>query len=159
MWLVADPEQVLHKLGPEPLSEQFGVQNFADKLRKRNGSIKTLLLDQTIVAGIGNIYADEALFAARLHPRRTGSNLTLSEIECLHKAIRTILQNAILLNGSSLGTSKVQNYLRPSGEPGGFQDQHNVYQRAGQICLQCGELIERIVLGQRSTHFCATCQK
>ncbi|CAN5641984.1 bifunctional DNA-formamidopyrimidine glycosylase/DNA-(apurinic or apyrimidinic site) lyase [soil metagenome] len=159
MWLVADPEQVLHKLGPEPLSEQFVVQSFADKLLKRNISIKTLLLDQTIVAGVGNIYADEALFAAGLHPARTGGNLTLPEMERLHAAIRTILQKAILLNGSSLGTSKVQNYLRPSGEPGGFQDQHNVYQRTGKICLQCGQLIERIVLAQRSTHFCAECQK
>ncbi len=159
MWLVADPEQVLHKLGPEPLSEQFVVQNFADKLFKRNTSIKALLLDQTIVAGVGNIYADEALFAAGLHPARAGGDLALPEIERLHVAIRMILQKAILLNGSSLGTSKVQNYLRPSGEPGGFQDQHNVYQRAGQICLQCGQVIERIVLAQRSTHFCAVCQK
>ncbi len=159
MWLVADPEKVLHKLGPEPLSEQFVAQDFANKLVKRSASIKALLLDQTIVAGVGNIYADEALFAAGVHPARTGGNLALAEIERLHAAIRTVLQRAIVLNGSSLGNSKIQNYLRPSGEPGGFQDEHNVYQRAGQACLHCGQLIERIVLAQRGTHFCAACQK
>jgi formamidopyrimidine-DNA glycosylase len=159
MWLVSDPQQVLHKLGPEPLSEQFGVGDFANKLMGRGASIKALLLDQTIVAGVGNIYADEALFAAGVHPARSGGNLVLAEIERLHSAIRNVLQRAILLNGSSLGDSKVQNYLRPSGEPGGFQDEHNVYQRAGLACLRCGQMIERTILAQRSTHFCAACQK
>src|SRR5207253_187951 len=131
IWLVANPEQVLHKLGPEPLSERFVVQEFASKLGKREASIKSLLLDQTIVAGVGNIYADEALFVAGVHPARTGGNLTLDEITRLRNAIRTVLQRAISLNGSSLGDSNVQNYVRPNGLLGGFQDEHKVYQRAG----------------------------
>ena len=159
IWLVSNPEWVLAKLGPEPLGEAFSVQDFAAKLAGREASIKSLLLDQRIVAGVGNIYADESLFAARLYPARAGGNLTLPEIERLRDSIQTVLQKAIQRNGSSLGHSSVQNYVRPNGEPGGFQDEHRVYQRAGQACSDCGQMIERIVLGQRSTHFCAVCQK
>lgn len=159
IWLVPDVEAVLTKLGPEPLGETFSVPDFAARLAGRGASIKSLLLDQTIVAGVGNIYADEALFAAGLYPARAGGNLTLPEIERLHTSIRSVLQKAIQRNGSSLGHSSVQNYLRPNGERGGFQDEHKVYQRAGQACIDCGQMIERIVLAQRSTHFCAACQK
>ena len=129
IWLVSNPEWVLAKLGPEPLGEAFSVQDFAAKLAGREASIKSLLLDQRIVAGVGNIYADESLFAARLYPARAGGNLTLPEIERLRDSIQTVLQKAIQRNGSSLGHSSVQNYVRPNGEPGGFQDEHRVYQR------------------------------
>jgi len=159
IWLVSNPEWVLAKLGPEPLGEAFSVQAFATKLAGRGTSIKSLLLDQRIVAGVGNIYADESLFAARLYPARAGGSLTLPEVERLRDSIQTVLQKAIQRNGSSLGHSSVQNYLRPNGERGGFQDEHRVYQRAGQACIDCGQIIERMVLGQRSTHFCAICQK
>ncbi|MFN8495143.1 MAG: bifunctional DNA-formamidopyrimidine glycosylase/DNA-(apurinic or apyrimidinic site) lyase [Caldilineaceae bacterium] len=159
IWLVSDPAQVVGKLGPEPLGEAFSVQAFAHKLAGRGASIKALLLDQRIVAGVGNIYADEALFAAGVYPARAGGALTTQEIERLRNAIQTVLQRAIQLNGSSLGHSSVQNYLRPNGELGGFQDEHKVYQRAGEACLQCGQKIERMVLAQRSTHFCTICQK
>jgi len=159
IWLVSDPAQVVGKLGPEPLGEAFSVQEFAHKLAGREASIKALLLDQRIVAGVGNIYADEALFAAGVYPARAGGALTNQEIERLRNAIQTVLQRAIQLNGSSLGHSSVQNYLRPNGELGGFQDEHKVYQRAGEACPQCGQKIERIVLAQRSTHFCTVCQK
>jgi formamidopyrimidine-DNA glycosylase len=158
LWLVADPAQVLAKLGPEPLSDDFTGAQLAARLAQRATAIKTLLLDQTVVAGVGNIYADEALFQARIHPRRAGSSLQIAEIEALHKAIQQVLTAAIAHHGSSLGASSVQNYQRPSGESGTFQDEHQVYQRADQPCHRCGTSIVRIVLAQRSSHFCPSCQ-
>jgi formamidopyrimidine-DNA glycosylase len=158
IWLVADPAQVLAKLGPEPFHEEFTAESLAQKLAGRKASIKALLLDQTVVAGVGNIYADEALFLAGIHPARGGGELQPEEIERLHGAIRTILTTAIQRKGSSLGKSSLQNYMRPSGEPGSFQEEWAVYKRAGQACLRCGTPIERIVLAQRSAHFCPTCQ-
>lgn len=159
IWLIPSSEDVVQKLGPEPLGPGFTVTGFAERVAHRKASIKTLLLDQSIVAGVGNIYADESLFAAGIHPARAGGDLSYEELTRLHVAIRAVLQRAIQLNGSSLGSSRVQNYLRPTGEPGGFQDEHKVYQRTGQACVQCAHPIDRIVLGQRSTHFCPHCQK
>jgi formamidopyrimidine-DNA glycosylase len=111
-----------------------------------------------LVAGVGNIYADEALFLAGIHPARRAGDLRLAEIERLRDAIRTVLTLAIQHKGSSLGKSSLQNYVRPTGEPGSFQDEWAVYQRDEQPCLRCGTPIERIVLAQRSAHFCPNCQ-
>jgi formamidopyrimidine-DNA glycosylase len=158
LWLVADAEQVLYKLGPEPLSSAFTTSEFGARLAGRQASIKALLLDQRIVAGVGNIYADEALFRAGIHPTRAGGSLQRAEIAHLQAAIVAILTNAIAHHGSSLGASSVQNYQRPNGEPGGFQAEHQVYQRTGQPCRRCGTPIERLVITQRSSHFCNHCQ-
>lgn len=158
LWLVDDPAAVLAKLGPEPLDTDFTAAALAARLAGRNGPIKALLLDQRIVAGVGNIYADEALFRAGIHPTRSGGSLQPGEIAQLQSAIVTILTNAIAHHGSSLGTSSVQNYQRPNGESGGFQTEHQVYQRTGQPCRRCGTPIERLVITQRSSHFCTTCQ-
>ena len=158
IWLVADPAALLARLGPEPLGDDFGPAIFARKLAGRSAPIKALLLDQTVVAGVGNIYADEALFRAHIHPRRPGGLLCDGEIMALQQAMREVLAAAIAAGGSSLGASGVQNYVRPTGDAGAFQAQHHVYGRTGEPCHRCGTPIERLVIAQRSSHFCPNCQ-
>lgn len=158
IWLVPDPAPVLAKLGPEPFDAAFTREVFGASLHGRSASIKALLLDQGIVAGVGNIYADESLFRAGIHPARPAGSLNASEIAALLEAVRQVLIDGIAGAGSSLGTSGLQNYSRPGGAPGGFQEKFNVFRRAGQPCPQCGASIERTVLVQRSTHFCPNCQ-
>jgi len=158
IWLVETPAAVLAKLGPEPLSDEFSSTDFAQRLAGRAASIKALLLDQSIVAGVGNIYADESLYLAGIHPARAGGALHADEIAKLQAAIRAVLSKAITARGSSLGVSSIQNYQRPNGEPGGYQLEHRVFQRTGQPCFHCGTPIERMVIAQRSTHFCPNCQ-
>jgi formamidopyrimidine-DNA glycosylase len=158
IWLVANAEEVVGKLGPEPQGNEFTAEWLAQKLAKRGVAVKSLLLDQSIAAGVGNIYADEALHEALIHPLRRGSSLTPDEIERLRLALAAVLTRAVELGGSSLGRSPIQNYLRPSGEAGEFQEEHRVYARTGKPCLRCTAPITRIVVGQRSTHFCPICQ-
>lgn len=158
MWLTSQPEMILSKLGPEPLSDAFSGEELAGKLAGRKAAIKALLLDQALTAGVGNIYADEALFRAGLHPLRPGGSLTPGEVERLRQAVAAVLTAGIAAAGSSLGGSSLQNYSRPGGQTGSFQDEHRVFRRTGQPCLTCGAPIERIVVGQRSTHFCPNCQ-
>jgi formamidopyrimidine-DNA glycosylase len=116
--------------------------------------IKSLLLDQSVLAGVGNIYADEALFLARIHPRRKSRRVTASECDRLVAAVQQVMLRSIETGGSS-----ISDYVRPSGELGGYQDERHVYGRTGLACKVCGSAIRRCVLGQRSTHFCPTCQK
>lgn len=153
IWLVADREQIVGALGPEPLDGAFTPQRFAQALRGRRASIKTLLLNQAVLAGVGNIYADEALFRAGIHPQRGADQLDAEEIEKLHGAVQFVLRRGIELKGSSL-----QNYVRLDGLTGNFQDEHQVFRKSGQPCPQCGAPIERVVVAQRSTHFCPRCQ-
>lgn len=159
IWLVPDAGVVLARLGPEPLEDSFTVDGFGARLNGRSASIKALLLDQSIVAGVGNIYADEALFRAGIHPARAAGTLQAGEVAALHAAIRAVLAEGIAKAGSSLGKSGLQNYMRPGGIPGGFQDEFKVFRRTGLPCLGCGTPVERIVLAQRSTHFCPQCQR
>lgn len=159
LWLVTEPGVLLAKLGVEPFAPTFEVNYLAAKLSSRTATIKALLLDQSIVAGVGNIYADESLFLAGIHPARPGNSLTNVEIKKLHSAVQQVLARAIAQHGSSLGRSSVQNYARPGGEFGEFQEEHKVFQRTGEPCLACSQPIQRIVLGQRSTHFCPICQQ
>jgi formamidopyrimidine-DNA glycosylase len=158
IWLADDVAPVLARLGPEPLSDDFTPAALGARLAGRQAAIKALLLDQAIVAGVGNIYADEALFRAGIHPLRSGGSLTDAELARLHAAVCTVLEEGIAAAGSSLGVSSIQNYQRPSGAPGSFQEQHRVFQRTGQPCLVCGAPIARIVVAQRGTHFCPHCQ-
>lgn len=158
MWLVADPAPVLAHLGPEPLSVDFSADYLTMKLHGRSAPIKALLLDQSLVAGVGNIYADESLFRARLHPLRPAGTLHPSEVAALHGAIQEVLRLGVARAGSSLGGSSLQNYSRPGGAPGGFQEEFQVFRRTGQPCAQCGAPIERIVVAQRGTHYCPHCQ-
>lgn len=149
VWLVADPEEVIGGLGPEPLSQSFTSQMLHENLQQRHRQIKSLLLDQSFIAGLGNIYTDESLHLSGVHPLRLSDTISLPEAEKLLHAIRTVLQSGINHNGASI------DWVYRGGN---FQNYFGVYQRAGQPCLVCGTLIERIVVGQRGTHFCPTCQ-
>eukprot|EP01108_Squamamoeba_japonica_P010210 TRINITY_DN985_c0_g1_i1.p1 TRINITY_DN985_c0_g1~~TRINITY_DN985_c0_g1_i1.p1 ORF type:complete len:260 (+),score=70.33 TRINITY_DN985_c0_g1_i1:56-781(+) len=151
--LVKDTKQRFAKLGPEPLDDAFTVDVLRKRLDGRKTMLKPLLLNQSFVAGIGNIYADETLFDCRLHPERTADTLKSDEIASLHASIRKILQLGIDREGASVST-----YVLPSGEKGSMQDTVMCFRRTGSPCFVCGEKIERIVLAQRSTHFCARCQ-
>ncbi len=141
------------KFGPEPLTKDFTPVYLAKSLAGRGAPIKALLLDQTILAGLGNIYVDESLFRAGIHPKRAAKTLKRAEVEKLFKAIRSVLKQAIARGGSSS-----QNYVRTSGRAGRFQNLHNVYRRHGHPCPVCGGEIKRIVLAGRGTHFCPKCQ-
>ncbi|MEM7126317.1 MAG: DNA-formamidopyrimidine glycosylase [Chloroflexota bacterium] len=153
LWLVDNPGSVLFHLGPEPLDDSFTPERLATQLARRKSKIKSLLLDQSVVAGVGNIYADEALFRAGIDPRRLGNSLSIVEVTALHGEIRNVLQWGIEKGGSTL-----QNYVRLGGLKGEFQHEHQVFRKTGQPCPKCGHPIERTVITQRSTHFCSHCQ-
>jgi formamidopyrimidine-DNA glycosylase len=138
-------------LGPEPL--EISADDLATRLKKTRRAIKTALLDQKLIAGVGNIYADEALFAARINPRILANRLSRDQIARLNDAIKLVLARAIDHRGSTL-----RDYRDANGNPGAFQKIHQVYDREAQPCLVCRTQIKRIVLGQRSTHFCPQCQ-
>ena len=154
MWLVDDAESVGSKLGPEALGKDFTAKVLAEKLKKRTAPIKALLCDQGLVAGIGNMYADEALFMAKIHPMRAGASLTEEEVKRLHKAIRRVLRVGIQEKGASTDT-----YFRPSGQPGSAHWQFRVAHRRGENCPVCGTPLERIAVRNRGSYFCPKCQK
>ena len=139
--------------GPEPLSASFTLQAFRARLKGRHGRLKPLLLDQAFVAGIGNIYADEALWRARLHPLRRATSLRPASEARLYRAVRSVLAEAIERRGAS-----IDDYTAPDGD-GSMQEHLAVYQRAGEPCLRCGRPVRRIVVGQRATHYCSWCQR
>jgi len=154
MWLVEDINSIVGKLGPEPLEAGFTPQLLAQRLAKRTAPIKALLSDQTFIAGIGNMYADEALFAARIHPLRRGESLSPEEVKQLHRAIQQVLWSAIGNKGAS-----VENYFRPDGTLGTAHFQFQVAHRlGGELCSVCGTPIERIVVRNRGSYFCPKCQ-
>jgi formamidopyrimidine-DNA glycosylase len=138
-------------LGKEPL--EIGAEDFCQLLGSRHARIKALLLDQKILGGIGNIYADESLFRARLHPARIAQQLTKKEHLALHGAVRRVLEEAIRSRGSS-----ISDYVDSEGRRGNFQLRHRVYQRDGKPCLRCKTIIRRIIVAGRSSHFCPRCQ-
>jgi formamidopyrimidine-DNA glycosylase len=149
VYLTADPDTVLGRLGPEPLGDDFGPADFLALCRRRKGVLKTLLLNQEFLAGLGNIYACEACFLAGLDPRRQVSGLGDAEVERLYHAIRRALRHGIVHKGASLDS------VYRGGE---FQNHFQVYGREGEACFTCGESIRRVVLGGRSTCFCPRCQ-
>jgi formamidopyrimidine-DNA glycosylase len=146
-------EAPLEKLGPEPLEDQFTLDWFHKNLRKRSTKIKPLLLNQHFLVGLGNIYVDEALYKAKIHPLRSANSLTEEEVANLFFSIRETLQTAIDAGGSS-----VRSYVNGQGEIGYFQLQIQVYGRKNEPCYTCGEPITRIIVGGRGTHICKTCQ-
>ncbi len=150
LWLVNDPEVVIGHLGYEPLSPSFTVAILAQVLGSSHRNIKAFLLDQTQVAGLGNIYTDEALFRAGILPTRKTNDLSKKEVEQLHFAIRSVLEVGIAQNGASF------DWVYRGGN---FQNNFMVYQRNGQPCKICGEKITKARLGQRGTHYCLNCQK
>jgi formamidopyrimidine-DNA glycosylase len=153
VYLVQELDNVLGPLGPEPLSPQFTAEDLLHRLQGRRRVLKPLLLDQTFIAGIGNIYADEALHRAQLLPTRISNDLTRDESRALHSAIQWVLRLAITREGAS-----IDNYRKPDGSKGEMQEAFAVYGRTGEPCHRCGAIIERMVLGGRSTHFCRSCQ-
>ena len=154
VWLVEDEEAIIGKLGTEPLSDGFTAELLARLLHNRQAPIKAVLLDQTIIAGIGNMYADEALFEAKIHPMRKAGSLSSVEVGALYMAINDVLKLAIDRKGAS-----VSDYARPGGERGTAQTGFCVAHKLGQACQVCGTAIQRIKVRNRGTYFCPFCQK
>jgi formamidopyrimidine-DNA glycosylase len=144
-----DPETILGKLGPEPLENAIKARDFFIMLAARKRQLKPLLLDQHFLAGLGNIYVDEALWLARLHPLRLASELNREQAGQLLRAIRQVLKDSIRANGSTIDWAY---------RGGNFQNQFKVYQQTDNPCPRCGTPIRRILAGQRGTHFCPNCQ-
>lgn len=157
-YLVQNPERIVGKLGPEPLSSNFTFEAFWEMLHAKSRALKPLLLDQTFLAGLGNIYVDEALWEAYLHPLQPAKDLTPHQAKLLHHAIIHVLKRGIESQGTTLGTGRT-NYYRLDGTKGGHQMLLNVFRRSGQKCPRCSYLIERLVVAQRSTHICPNCQQ
>lgn len=150
VWLVDDPERVVGSLGPEPLDPAFTAGDLYRGLQNHRRQLKPLLMDQSFLAGLGNIYTDEALHGSRLHPLLLSNEVTQDETVNLHDAIRNTLLKGIQQNGASIDWVY---------RGGGFQEYFKVYGRTGQLCFECGTPIERILVGQRATHFCPNCQR
>jgi formamidopyrimidine-DNA glycosylase len=145
---------LLGHLGPEPLETDFNATYLLDKLSNKNSSIKQLIMDNQIVVGVGNIYACEALFMAKISPLRPGRDINKTEVDLLVKCIKEVLAKAIELGGSTL-----RDYKQADGSLGYFQNIHNVYGRSGKKCKTCGETILDQRLGQRNSFYCPKCQK
>ena len=154
MWLVENQDTVVGELGPEPLNDEFTPAALAAILKNRQTPIKGLLLDQKLIAGIGNMYADEALYHAGLHPLRPAGSLKSKEIAALHEAIQVVLARGIRNKGASTDT-----YFRPSGSTGSAHLEFQVAHRKGEVCPVCQGIIERITVQQRGTFYCPVCQK
>lgn len=149
IWLVEDPQTFLNGLGPEPLDESLTAAEFHRRLSRFQRQLKPLLLDQSFIAGLGNIYTDEALHLARLHPLSPSRLLSSEDAARLLSAIRSVLQEGIRRNGASI------DWVYRGGS---FQNHFRAYGRSGQPCPECGTPIARLIIGQRSTHFCPACQ-
>lgn len=142
------------KLGPEPTEQDFDLPTFQKALQRSKKTIKSHLLDQTLVAGLGNIYVDEVLWKAKIHPTRLSNSLTAKEARKVHDETIKVLGQAVEKGGSTIRT-----YTNAFGEDGTMQEFHQVYDKAGQECSRCGAMIEKIQLGGRGTHFCPKCQR
>jgi formamidopyrimidine-DNA glycosylase len=156
-WLLLEPHEVEAyvdtKVGREPLGEAFKAKHLAEKLERRKAPVKAAILDQRTVAGVGNIYADEALWRARVHPLTPANVLDPDEVKALHRAIRKVLELGIARQGSTL-----RDYRAPNGASGSMQDAFKVYGRDGEPCDRCGTPIEKIRVAGRGTWYCPRCQ-
>jgi formamidopyrimidine-DNA glycosylase len=154
MWLAGDDSEVAAKLGPEPLDNDFTSKVLASRLKNRTAPVKPVLLDQAVIAGIGNMYADETLFEAGIHPLKPAGSLSREEVERLHASIIKVLRKALKNKGAS-----VRNYIRPDGNPGTAHGEFKVAHGVGKNCPSCGRPIERIVVRGRGTYLCPRCQR
>lgn len=156
LWTNSDPMEhpLLARLGPEPLSEEFNGAFLSNACKGRTASIKQVIMDAHTVVGVGNIYACEALFAAGIHPQRKAARVSSKRLESLVGCIKDVLQRSITQGGTTL-----RDFLREDGQPGYFKQQLAVYDKEGEPCINCGTAVKRIVLGQRSTYFCPSCQR
>jgi formamidopyrimidine-DNA glycosylase len=157
-YLVDDPAVILGRLGPEPLAKAFTAQRLGAGLARRRRLLKPLLLDQSFVAGLGNIYVDEALWDAEIHPLRRSDSLSEAEVRTLHRSIRKVLRRGLRNLGTSLGAGQ-SNFHSLSDRRGRNKEQLQVFRRTDESCRRCGETIRRIIVGQRATHICPVCQK
>jgi formamidopyrimidine-DNA glycosylase len=157
IYLANDADRILGRLGPEPLNPAFTSRALWERLQERRRQIKPLLLDQSFIAGLGNIYTDEALWEARIHPCRLSDSLTPPETNSLHTAIQRVLRRGLKNLGTSLGTGKA-NFYSVGRRRGRNRDELKVFRRTGEPCPRCGALIRRMIVGQRSTHVCPECQ-
>jgi len=156
--LMKDPERVLDRLGPEPLASKFSAKVLTKSLKQRKRILKPLLLDQTFIAGLGNIYVDEALWEAKLHPCRIAASLSAQESKALHCAIPRVLKRGLKNLGTSLGTGKA-NFYSVANRQGRNRDQLKVFRRTALPCPRCKTPIERIIISQRGTNICPKCQR
>lgn len=156
--LVKNAADILEELGPEPLQNDFTIQKFISMLKNKKSELKPLLLNQKFLAGLGNIYVDEALWRASLHPKRQANTLSPEDAATLHAAIQFVLKRGLLSNGTTLGKGKT-NYYRIDNVKGEHQDALDVFRKTGEPCPRCGCSIERLLVAQRSTHICPACQK
>jgi formamidopyrimidine-DNA glycosylase len=155
-WTEEDPAQhaLLKKLAPEPLSDEFNGEYLFKVTRRRAVAIKHFIMNSQVVVGVGNIYASEALFRARISPRRAGRRITRAEAAKLAKAIKDVLEAAIKIGGTTL-----RDYVNADGAPGYFRQKLFVYERAQQACRVCKSPVKQFTQGQRSTYWCSTCQR
>ncbi|HKU59466.1 MAG TPA: bifunctional DNA-formamidopyrimidine glycosylase/DNA-(apurinic or apyrimidinic site) lyase [Gaiellaceae bacterium] len=157
-WLLLEPDEVEAyvdtRVGPEPLEEAYKAKHLAERLHKRKAPVKAAILDQRTVAGVGNIYADEALWRARIHPLKPANELDAKEVQALHRAIRRALEAGIARQGSTL-----RDYRLPDGGSGSMQHEFKVYGRGGEPCDRCGTPIDKIRVAGRGTWYCPACQR
>jgi formamidopyrimidine-DNA glycosylase len=157
-WLLLEPDEVQayidKRVGPEPLGDAYKSKHLAAKLARRRAPIKAVILDQRTVAGVGNIYADEALWRARIHPLRPADELEPKETQALYRGIRRALEAGIARQGSTL-----RDYRLPDGGSGSMQDEFKVYGRGGEPCERCGTPIDKIRVAGRGTWYCPNCQR
>ncbi len=151
-------QSITGKLGPEPLSNRFTAKKLAQMFKERKRRIKPLLLDQTFIAGLGNIYVDEALWRSGIHPLQPAFNISWSRVQSLHRAIRYVLRQGLRNAGTSLGKG-LGNYSGLQKARGRNSGHLKVFRRTGLPCMRCGYEIERLIVGQRGTHLCKKCQK
>jgi len=148
----------IKNLGIDPLSKNFTPEKLRTLFAKTRKVTKQALMDQNLISGIGNIYSDEILWQAKIHPKTPANGLKSQKLKTLYQAIKDVLEKAVKFKGTTIA-SRAEEYRRPRGERGGYQERRYVYRRTGEPCFRCKTKIERIKIGQRSTHFCPQCQK
>jgi formamidopyrimidine-DNA glycosylase len=144
----------LEKLGPEPLEKDFTFNKFMEVLKNKKGRVKQVIMDQEVFAGVGNIYASEALWQAKIYPEKRVEKLSDKELKLLYQAIIKVLEIGVRLGGESFS-----DYRKPDGTKGNFDSERKAYQREGQKCFRCGTKIKRLIIAQRSSFYCSNCQK
>jgi len=157
-YLTDNPQKILGRLGPEPLNDGFKFKNFSESLSQRTGKIKPLLLNQKFIAGLGNIYADEALWEAGIHPEQNADLISPAKQKKLYKAIKKVLKKGIKNKGTTLGPG-LGNFARMNRQRGNNRKFLKVYHKEGKACPRCGRKIKKIKVAQRSSHFCSNCQR
>lgn len=154
LWKTNELEKNLEKLGPEPLEKSFTFEKLKEIFKNKKGKIKQVLMDPGVIAGIGNIYASEALWQSKIHPAKNVADLSEKELKLLYEAIKKVLSLGVKLGGESFS-----DYRKPDGTKGDFDTERKAYKREGQKCHRCGTIIKRIVIGSRGTFFCPHCQQ